>query len=134
MLIVDDDPDFRALFAGSAPPDVETVTCESSREALALLESDAGVGIAFAVIDLHLGAFLDPRPEGEGLALARWMHATKRAVPTVLVSSDPRLRRRDVERELGLLGFLGKPLRLDSLYRLVRAYADLFADTKEEET
>lgn len=126
LLVVDDDPDFRSMIEQTAPAWLELVLCGSSREALEMLGSVGSHGIDLALIDLHMEPLLERMPDTEGLGLIRWMRDNHRGIPVIVVSAHGRWTRSLSGTDTAVVGFLGKPLDLDRLYRFCGSFSELF--------
>ena len=103
ILVADDDPVIRHLVAsvvrreGYAP-----VTVEDGREAVRILQSDAGFGAA--IFDMMM-------PHLEGIDIIRHMRTEKRLmrIPVIMMTSETELRLMKDSFEAGATVFLPKP-------------------------
>jgi DNA-binding NarL/FixJ family response regulator len=109
VLVIDDDPGFRALavrmLAGMGLAVVgEADTVEAARRAAADLRPES------ALVDVGL-------PDGDGVALARVIAALPWAPRVVITSSDPDATTDEDARSIGAAGFIAKDNLPGSLLR-----------------
>jgi CheY-like chemotaxis protein len=100
ILIVDDDPRFRALARTLLEASGYVVVTEAADGAQALAAVER-VSLDAALIDVQL-------PDIDGLALARRLHQTDRNVRIVLTSTDPTLVAPAALAQSGAVAFVPK--------------------------
>lgn len=103
ILIAEDDPVVRHLAASVVRQAGDTpVTVEDGREAIRLLQSDAGFGAA--VFDMMM-------PHLEGIEIIRHMRTEKRLmrIPVIMMTSETELKLMKDSFEAGVTIFLPKP-------------------------
>ena len=103
ILIADDDPVVRHLVASVVKREGYTpVTVEDGREAVRILQSDAGFGAA--VFDMMM-------PHLEGIDIIRHMRTEKRLmrIPVIMMTSETELKLMKDSFEAGATVFLPKP-------------------------
>ena len=103
ILIADDDPIVRHLVASAVRRDgYNPVTVEDGREAIRILQSDAGFGAA--VFDMMM-------PHLEGIDIIRHMRTEKRLmrIPVIMMTSETELKLMKDSFEAGATVFLPKP-------------------------
>jgi EAL domain-containing protein (putative c-di-GMP-specific phosphodiesterase class I)/CheY-like chemotaxis protein len=119
ILLVDDDPFVLKLLSAQlrtfGPEHVEVVCHGSGQDALSFLEQDDNVGIVFC--DLQM-------PEMDGVEFVRHLVRLSYVGSLVLVSGENPRTRQAVEQlarahGLHVLGTLGKPVKTESLLRLL---------------
>lgn len=122
VLVVEDDPDDRALLARAfrkAEIGVPLHFAEDGEDAVSFLagvsgRDGPGPRLAVVLLDLKL-------PRRSGFEVLDWMkrHETLRRVPVVVLTSSG--ERSDIERayDLGANSYLVKPTRPDALLRMV---------------
>jgi DNA-binding response OmpR family regulator len=103
ILIADDDPVVRHLVASVVRREGYTpVTVEDGREAIRILQSDAGFGAA--IFDMVM-------PHLEGIDIIRHMRTEKRLmrIPVIMMTSETALKLMKDSFEAGVTIFLPKP-------------------------
>ncbi|HEV2861027.1 MAG TPA: response regulator [Pyrinomonadaceae bacterium] len=116
ILVADDDPVVRQLVSSVVRREGYTpVVAEDGREAVRILQSDAGFGAA--VFDMKM-------PHLEGTDIIRHMRTEKRLmrIPVILMTSETALELMKDGFEAGATVFLPKPfmtMQLQSLLRLL---------------
>lgn len=116
ILVADDDPVIRHLVASVVRREGYTpVTVEDGREAVRILQSDAGFGAA--VFDMVM-------PHLEGIDIIRHMRTEKRLmrIPVIMMTSETELKLMKDSFEAGATVFLPKPfttLQLQSSLNLL---------------
>jgi DNA-binding response OmpR family regulator len=103
ILIADDDPVVRHLVASVVRREGYTsVTVEDGREAIRILQSDAGFGAA--IFDMVM-------PHLEGIDIIRHMRTEKRLmrIPVIMMTSETELKLMKDSFEAGATVFLPKP-------------------------
>lgn len=114
ILVADDDPVVRHLVAAVVRRDGYTpVTVEDGREAIRILQSDAGFGAA--VFDMMM-------PHLEGIDIIRHMRTEKRLmrIPVILMTSETALKLMKDGFEAGATVFLPKPFTTTQLQSSLR--------------
>jgi DNA-binding response OmpR family regulator len=109
ILVADDDPVVRHLVASVIRRAGHTpVTVEDGREAVRVLQSDAGFGAA--VLDMMM-------PHLEGLDIIRHMRTEKRLmrIPVIMMTSETELKLMKDSFEAGATLFLPKPFTVVQL-------------------
>jgi two-component system response regulator FlrC len=109
VLIVDDDPDYRATLVDLLELEGHSVVSASNgAEATRIIERDAP---ALVITDLRM-------PVMDGAALLKWVqaHPAFNRTPVVVVSAEP--DRAKVSVSQGAVSFLRKPFRLAALLQL----------------
>jgi DNA-binding response OmpR family regulator len=109
ILVADDDPVVRHLVASVIKRTGYTpVTVEDGREAVRILQSDAGFGAA--VFDMVM-------PFLEGIDIIRHMRTEKRLmrIPVIMMTSEPELKLMKNSFEAGATVFLPKPFTTTQL-------------------
>ena len=107
ILYIEDDAQQRHLIAKVLAPDFEVITAENGLEGLRLAERRLP---ALVLTDLQL-----PDLNGEYVAARIRAMQTKSVIPVVAVSSDTSTQRRHRAIAAGCVGFLQKPLPLNTL-------------------
>ncbi len=116
VLVVDDAPEMRDLFADVLAVDGHRATCLA---AAPTADEVAALAPDLVILDLLLGADAAP---AVGLVRALRADARTAAVPVVVCSAAPRLLRELGDVLGGLVAWtLEKPFELDDLLRLVAA-------------
>lgn len=114
ILVADDDPVVRHLVSAVVRRDGYTpVTVEDGREAIRILQSDAGFGAA--VFDMMM-------PHLEGIDIIRHMRTEKRLmrIPVILMTSETALKLMKDSFEAGATVFLPKPFTTTQLQSSLR--------------
>ncbi len=115
MLIVDDEEGFCwALTKVLEDLNYLVLSAHTPAQALKHLQSDQQIGLA--LLDVRLS----DAGETEGLSLLEKFKALSPRLPVILMSAfgTPELKREAAQ--LGALGFLDKPFRVEKLLRLMR--------------
>lgn len=121
ILVADDDPVVRHLVASVVRREGHTpVVVEDGREAVRILQSDAGFGAA--VFDMMM-------PHLEGIDIIRHMRTEKRLmrIPVIMMTSETALKLMKDSFEAGATIFLPKPFtttQLQSSLRLLFGKSD----------
>jgi CheY-like chemotaxis protein len=109
VLVVDDDPDFRALVARMVAVDVREADSVATATEAALAMRPGAV-----LVDVGL-------PDGDGIALARWLTGMPWEPRVVLTSTDPDAASPEDVRSSGAHAFVPKDELPDApLRRLLR--------------
>lgn len=114
ILVADDDPVIRHLVSAVVRRDGYTpVTVEDGREAIRILQSDAGFGAA--VFDMMM-------PHLEGIDIIRYMRTEKRLmrIPVILMTSETALKLMKDSFEAGATVYLPKPFTTTQLQSSLR--------------
>ncbi len=112
-LIVDDNATNRRIVASYLGHfGMTSATAEDGLQALEILRRDSGFDVV--ILDMHM-----PRLDGAGLAEAMQNDPKLAALPRVLLSSGTTLKEAE-RRRLGITQCLLKPVRRDTLRRLLR--------------
>ena len=125
LLLVDDDADFTSLITSNAPSWLRITECPSSEDVVRLVKQLGTGRFDLALIDLNMRAYLERLSELEGLALVRWLRRQGETKPVIVISGHLQ-KLPHAGAESAVLGFLRKPIDLDSVFRFIGAYADLF--------
>lgn len=114
ILVADDDPVVRHLVSSAVKQEGYTpVVAENGREAVRILQTDAGFGAA--VFDMMM-------PHLEGTDIIRHMRTEKRLmrIPVILMTSETALKLMKDGFEAGATVFLPKPFTITQLQALLR--------------
>jgi CheY-like chemotaxis protein len=126
LLVVDDDPDFCELIRSTAPEWLEVTGCESSQDAIRVIDGEGGPLPDLALIDIEMPPHLEHVATLEGLALAHWLQTRSARIPVILVSGRARTVPENPLARATYLPLLRKPLMLAHLFAFLGAYRDLF--------
>lgn len=116
VLVVDDDEDIR--FAMSDTLEAEgyrVLLAEDGLDALAKLRS-GGERPHLILLDLMM-----PNMDGCGFCAAKQQDAALSPIPVVIVSADSRVSQKAAE--LGVAGFLAKPVRIGDLVATIERFS-----------
>jgi CheY-like chemotaxis protein len=117
ILLIDDDPDDRALFLEAlreADPDIECLTAKNGLQAIEILSSDS--------IDMPLLIFLDlrmPRLGGKKILAILQNDPRFKAIPVVIYTTSRSVDESAELISLGACHFVSKPTNPEDIYYLV---------------
>lgn len=119
ILIVDDDEEFIDDLIFFLNSDYEFVSAANSRQALQILTENS---VNLVLLDLGLPAFLASTDEAEGLALLRYIRKMDglESLPVIIITGSGTPEKRARCEELGVCGFLTKPLAVSDLRDLIK--------------
>lgn len=117
LLICDDSKTIRILLKGALAELGHTDVVEVG-DGKACLEAVRAGKFDIILLDLHM-------PQMDGLEVMKALRADAQtaAIPVVIISSDADMRNVEQARQLGALGYLRKPFRVDGIAKAIETVA-----------